>query len=189
MNKKAIDLARIEYQRAAQSVGVIQTSNDFDAIESAWASFLVAAGRIYTKLEQGSKASGKGISWWGQRVHQRRTDPLLRYLQHARNVDEHTLQQVAKLQEASVQSVKPTPGDFDDLNRSMAGETRAWVPLGLVEVTWAHVKLLDVVDRGVRYSAPDTHLGQKITDTSPANITKLALAYLRSMIDEADALT
>jgi len=70
----------------------------------------------------------------------------------------------------------------------MASETRAWAPLGMVEVTRAHIKMLDVVDRGVRYPAPDMHLSVKITDTSPANIVKLTLDYLNSMIDEAEQL-
>jgi hypothetical protein len=188
MDKKAVEAARIEYQRAFQNAETIRTSNDFDTIQSAWSSFLVSSGRIYTKLEQGSKTANKSKTWWGEKLHFRRTDSLLCYLWHARNADEHTLQRIAELKETNVQNVEPTQGDIDALNRALANEKRPSVPLALLEVTWAHINMLNVIDRNVIYCAPDRHCGIKIDDTSPANIVNLALTYFDSMIEEAAQL-
>jgi hypothetical protein len=189
MDKKAVDVARTEYTRAVENAALIRTANDFAKIENAWAAFLVAAGRVYTKLEQGSKISAKSKAWWGKKLHERRTDPLLCYVWHARNADEHTLQQITERQDTSVKFVEPTEQDDGALHEAMKGETRPWVPLALTEIVWAHVKFLDVIDRGVRYSAPQTHLGVEITDTSPANMAGMVLAYLEVMLKEADQLT
>jgi hypothetical protein len=135
--------------------------------------------RVTTKVKRGGE----------KKLHERRTDPLLRYLWHSRNADEHTLQQITEMKEASAKKVEPTQSDVDELNRAMANEKRPFVPLGLIEVVWAHIKMLDVTDRGITYPAPESHLGTQITDTSPANIVNLSLAFFDSMIAEAAQLT
>ena len=185
VDQKAVDAARIEYGRAAQAAETIRTSNNFEEIKTAWSSFLVSSGRIYTKLEQGSKTDESSRTWWGKQVHERRSDPLLCYLWHARNVDEHTLQNIAEFKEATVKSAEPTPDDVEALNSALANEQRPTAILGLLEVVWAHVKMLDVLDRGVRYCPPTKRLALEITDTSPANIVTLALSFFEEMISEA----
>jgi hypothetical protein len=85
MDKKAVDAARNEYDRAAECASIIRTSPDFLAIQSAWKSFLTSHHRVY------SSKSPKSYAWWGRTVCQRRRDALLRYLFHARNADEHTM--------------------------------------------------------------------------------------------------
>jgi hypothetical protein len=175
MDRTAIDAARTEYTRARESLVVVATTNDFTALEKHWASFLVSAGRVFTKLEQGAKVCNKSKVWWGNKLHERRTDPLLRYLWHARNADEHTLQRINQLQSAHTKVIEPTKEDMEQLERAMKNETRPWTPLGMVEWTPEHVLLLAVTDRGVRYDPPKDHLGQPITNTSPAHIGGLAL--------------
>jgi hypothetical protein len=177
LDKTAIDAARTEYTRAADSLAVVATTNDFPTLEKHWASFLVSAGRVFTKLEQGAKVSSKSKAWWGNNLHQRRTDPLLRYLWHARNADEHTLQRINQLQAAQAQGIEPTKEDIDQLERAMKNETRPWAPLGVVLWTPEHVLLLPVLDRGVRYDPPKEHLGKPIDNGSPAHIGGIALAY------------
>jgi hypothetical protein len=87
MDKKALAAAWKEYKRAVGSANVIKSAHEFAKIEDAWAAFLVAADRVYTKLEQGSKISDNSKSWWGKKVHERRTDRLLCYVWHARNAE------------------------------------------------------------------------------------------------------
>jgi hypothetical protein len=70
----------------------------------------------------------------------------------------------------------------------MKNEGRPRVALGMVEWTPEHVLLLSVVDRGVRYDRPKDHLGKPLENSSPAHIGGLALAYLDSMLKEAEAL-
>ena len=142
----------------------------------------------FTKLEQGAKVSSKSKSWWIKQLHQRQTDPLLRYLWQARNADEHTLQQINQLQPASAKVVEPKQEDAAALERAMEKETRPWVPLGLVEWTPEHVALLRVTNRGVRYDPPKEHVGKPITNSSPAHIGGLALTYLEAMLKEAESL-
>lgn len=188
MDKAAIEAARTEYRRAAESLAQVATTNDFPTLEKYWASFLVSAGRVFTKLEQGAKVCSKSRAWWGSKVHQRRTDPLLCYLWHARNADEHTLQRVNQLQPAQSKVIEPTKEENEQLERAMKNEGRPWVALGMFEWTPEHVLLLPVVDWGVPYDPPKDHLGKPLENSSPAHIGGLALAYLDSMLKEAEAL-
>jgi hypothetical protein len=70
----------------------------------------------------------------------------------------------------------------------MAKETRPWAPLG-VEWVPQHVLLLSVMDRGVCYAPPQTHLGMPIASTNPVHNAQLALKYFATMLKEADGLT
>ena len=70
----------------------------------------------------------------------------------------------------------------------MEKEGKPWVPLGMIEWLPQHVVCLPVKDRGVLYQPTKTHLGAPISNSSPAHMAGLALAYLEAMIKEADAL-
>jgi hypothetical protein len=57
---------------------------------------------IYSKLEQGAKGCGPSDAWFGRKKYDRKTDPLLRYIHHARNADEHGLEAVTSHDPASL---------------------------------------------------------------------------------------
>jgi hypothetical protein len=185
---KAIEAAWAEYKRAEEFAASIATSNEFAEVDAAWKSFLVHAGRVFTKLEQGSKTDGKSQAWWGRKLHERRTDALLCYLWHARNADEHTLQEIAALREATIKQVQPTQAELNEFHNAMSKQPLPYSPLALIEVTPRHFKMLDVVDRGVKYVAPLEHRGKPLTDTSAAAVTRLALSYIGEMLTQADKL-
>ena len=169
----------------------MKASNDFSAVERHWTAFLVSAGRVFTKLEQGAKTNGKSSAWFGRKINERRTDPLLCYLWHARNADEHTLENVTKLNPGYVkvtQAHEIDPKEQQAMHAHFEKDGRPYAILGIVEGVWPHPELMEVMDRGKHYMPPTTHLGQKLAETSPAHIGDLALAYLSAMLAEAEHL-
>lgn len=170
MDQRAVDAAQIQLNRAVQSLNALKASNDLAAIETHWAAFLESAGRVFTKLEQGSKASGTSKGWWGRRLHERRTDPLLCYLWHARNADAHTLQQISELKPGRAEFVQPTEQDVAALHSALKNEKSPHTVLGLVEVVFQHVLVVEVIDKGDRYAPPNLHLGAPVTDITPAHL-------------------
>jgi hypothetical protein len=186
MDKKAVDAARKEYDRAAECVSIIRTSPDFASVESAWSAFLVANGRVFTKLEQGSKSSSKSHAWWGHKLCQRRKDALLRYLFHARNADEHTIEEIAGPDETKITIAEPNPRIVAAMEQ---GYGRPNAPILLAtEIVFKNLRLMDVVDKGDRYKVPEDHLGVPIVDPIPATVARLGLTYLNSILKEADDL-
>jgi hypothetical protein len=84
--------ARLEKARTA--LKHLEAAKSFDERESAWSDLLIAGNGIYSKLEQGSKVSGKATGWFGRAKKARKEDPLLSYMHHARNSEEHGIEDV-----------------------------------------------------------------------------------------------
>ena len=91
MQRKAVTKAR-DRLRAAESAFEQMRATKIGSpdFEHAWYAFLVAQNSFYGALEQGAK-SGRSKGWFDSKKHERKTDPLLNYLHHARNADEHSL--------------------------------------------------------------------------------------------------
>lgn len=188
MDEKAIDAARLQLERARKSMTALKASKDFSEVENHWADFLVAAGRAFTKLEQGSKKSGKSQAWWGRILHKRRNEPLLCYLWHARNVDEHTLQQVTQRHPGGTSAIAPTEHDLKMLRRAVGIENTPHTVIGVYKFSLPQVMLVDVVDKGVRYSAPAGNPGSELTKMTPTQAGDIAIVFIEIMLKEATEL-
>jgi hypothetical protein len=186
MDKKAVEAARKEYDRAAECVTIIGTSSDFLAIQRAWKSFLTSHHRVFTKLDSSSK-SPKNYDWWGRKVCQRRRDALLRYLFHARNADEHTIEEITGEDETRIMITEPNPRTVAAMERGLIGRPNAPILLS-TEIVFKNLQLMAVVDKGDRYEVPKEYLGAPIMDPIPAIVARLGLAYLDSMLKEAGEL-
>ncbi|MGB9366481.1 MAG: hypothetical protein WCE79_10750 [Xanthobacteraceae bacterium] len=188
MDKKAVDAARIEFDRAFQSITDMGGATHLAEIERHWSAFLVASGRVYTKLEQGAKSNPRSYGWWGQKVHERRNDPLLSYLWHARNADEHTLGAVTHQDPGYARQVEPTAEERARFEKEMTNFPHPFAVFGVIEAQFAHVKLLDVMDRGVTYKVPYVHKGSEVANPHPNNVGLFGLKYLEETLQEAEAL-
>jgi hypothetical protein len=96
MDAQAVEQAKARLQRADKALYALKIAANYDEAEEAWSDFLLAAATIYSKLEQGSKSKGTSAGWFGRKKKERRDDPLLRFLHHARNSDEHGIERVAE---------------------------------------------------------------------------------------------
>lgn len=131
-------LADRAYRRMVE-IGV----GDFSEYEKAWREFLHRIERVWAKTQ----AAVHSMPNW-QKIESevswlRKKDPLLTYLQQARNVDEHSISELTK--------------DWDSkLKVTQKGDK--------VELSWQSWDrpLLPVKNRGVVYDPPKTHLGQSI---------------------------
>jgi hypothetical protein len=123
--------------------------------------FLIAANRIFSKLEQGSKTNGQSKAWFGRKRHERRTNPLLRYIHHARNADEHGLAKVTDRTASGLAlGVGPGMWRFDGTTgpggglqiTAMGGQVPGLSKF--VEIIPSKVRLIKVFDCGDPYDPP-----------------------------------
>jgi hypothetical protein len=66
MNRKAVEAARIEFNRARDNIerlATLRPAADFEEIETRWAAFLSAADRMFNKLKEGANASPQSKYW------------------------------------------------------------------------------------------------------------------------------
>lgn len=192
MEKKAIDAAVNAANKARAAVAVMEKSAKFSELESAWSDFLIAANRIYTKLEQGAKANGTSQAWFGRKKHQRKKDTLLCYIHHARNVDEHGLTEITEKRLGRLAlGIGPGAWRFD--GTIGPGGTMTVTALGgqvpgvskFAEIIPAKIIMIPIVDRGEKYDPPKSLDGSDLAPTAAATI---AFGRLERIIEEAKKL-
>ncbi|MDD3234374.1 MAG: hypothetical protein PHS12_06250 [Candidatus Omnitrophica bacterium] len=131
-------LANSAYLRMVK-IGV----GNFAEYERAWREFLHRIERVWIKTQAAVYHMPNWKKIESGFIELRREDPLLQYLHQARNVEEHSIADVAK--------------DWDPHLQVRQGK-------GIVELTWEvwDRSLLPVKNRGVVYNPPMSHLGQNI---------------------------
>jgi len=117
---------------------------NFEEYESAWRELLRRLERVWSKTEAAMAAMPGWQKVRSEVAHLRRADPLLLYLQQARNADEHSIAPLAMEWDANLTSVVTPEGQLQ----------LSWVP-------WDR-PLLPVKNRGVLYTPPRVHLGVSI---------------------------
>jgi hypothetical protein len=183
MKRDAIVKAEGKLERMRQAVGKMKEAKEPDHIKSSWEDFIIAARTFYNALAQGAKDTNESSAWFAKKKHARKTDPLLKYIQHARNAEEHGIRQITdsasshitlKGKGTAVTVVDTAPGTWTVTNVS-----------GDVEFANDKVCLVPVYDSGVRFDPPTKHLGQDLENKQPVGVAQLALNYFEQMFDEA----
>lgn len=194
MDRHGVRQAWERLHKAQKAYSAITDAENFGQVESAWTDFLLAASAVYSKLERGAKGTSSA-PWFGKKKHERRTDPLLSYIHHARNADEHGIKAVTKRNEGGW-TIKGG-GFFKVEGVIRTGKREIKVtpvrgPAPTVEVVQPYVELVSVTDErfGDTFDVPKAHLGAPLTlkDQSPQKIAALALAYLEQLVAEASRL-
>jgi hypothetical protein len=103
--------------------------------------------------------------WWRKIMDERREDPLLAYVHHARNADTHCLEETAEW----------VPDDAFTIHDERLGE----LPIG------QHLRALPVTDKGVVYHPPTEHFGRPFGYPLADTIAAVAAAYLEEVLREA----
>jgi hypothetical protein len=174
MDASHLARAQTEVERAHQSLIELGATKHLGEIERYWAAFLLHFERIFHRLE--AAAGGKGDAWYGRVEQFRKKDPLLSYLLHARNVDEHGLKMVTRRGPGFIREVGAEPMD------PSRPETGMRVTL---EVQDPHVALVDVIDRNVTYAVPKSFRGSAISLAHPLSVGLLGLSYAEETVIQA----
>jgi hypothetical protein len=150
--------------------------------------------RAFTKLKIAAK-DGPAKGWYDKIEHARKTDELLIYVRHARNADEHGVEEITQKQMRHIlmkpkDRTKRTQVDYVGMRTDPSGNTTvAAGPIAMqnlnIEVTPSKVVLIPVRDRGSTYQPPAQHLGMPITP-DPIEVARLALAYLEATLADAE---
>lgn len=194
MRKAAIEKAKDRLESAKARLKDLETSKDYASARRHWYDFLFSSNAVFSILEQGAKGFDKSENWLGKKRHERKNDPLLSYLHHARNADEHGIPSVTELDRqkivfvengkpiAALEGIVGNTGRFQSLSDDKSPNFSKVTELRIYP---DRAKLIEVSDRGVAYAPPSTHLGSAIDENGPIAVAGLMVRYIESMIDEA----
>lgn len=195
MNPLALPKIAERLNRAAKA-GTSFRDAGLDHFASAWSSYLSNLNSAYNFMEIGARGHPKSEHWIGGVKGLRRSDPLLCYLHHARNADEHGLEKIigtAKTQD----SIIATAGSvtIHSATFTAAGETVTYGPADPklqnnpihTEIVTG-IKLVPVTDKGVTFPLAEQHLGKTLTGLSLSEVAWLAHEFYVERFLESKAL-
>lgn len=179
---------RSELARAQVSANAIHTAQSFTEFNERWVGFLHHLERIWFKSEAHFGKSPKWNGWKGRYERDRKRDPLLRYLRNARGAEEHTIAPLAA--NAAIRLMPSDSGsEMPNFTFEIGTDGNLQVKSdGPFNMVWhgGGAQLLDIVNRGVTYTVPSSHLGQKVNPSDLQQILAFALVFYRHFLDEAE---
>lgn len=96
--KGAFSVAKRELSAAERHLKKMKKCDDFDGMDIEWRGFLVSIEKVWKKIERAGVAINHGKFGKFQQPYKlgKKQDRLLNYILHARNSDEHSVQEVAE---------------------------------------------------------------------------------------------
>ena len=185
-----LNAARKELTRAGHALESLRSAQTYGVLEDAWASFLRHLERSYNKAQAQLKRSSKFQGWpmRGRVEALRSKDPLLSYLRNARGADEHGIEPIASGKPGGV-GIGPAEGNSLYV-RSMTvdrGKIRIDSPDRIrVTVIPAEFVLAPLVNRGVTYEVPNSHLGSSLPSSDPVSLGERGLKFYHDFIEQAE---
>jgi hypothetical protein len=199
MDSPALQKCLERFEKAKAALQRLEASQDPKETAFAWSDLLMAAGSLYSKLQQAAKITGGAAKTWYDRVkEERKTDTLLSYIHHARNADEHGLEDITRIanRQASMRFQEPfDPKKLEGVQVTIGTDSTGapqisvsdGAPISVEHYKQPTVILVEIKDKWnkISYPTPSTHLGKQLEDTRPLAVGRLAVAYLASLIDDA----
>jgi hypothetical protein len=186
-------LSRSKSQLRAASLAVerMRAAKSFQDFEAAWGDFLDAVEKVWKKCERECQGVKKEFQPWQARFNSERgSDPLLSYLRHARNADNHSIQEIVQHIPGSSMITSSGPGPLYierlEIRDGQITEYSGNQPL-IQRTTPSRVEPLRIVDRGVTYDPPREHLGRALDRRDPLAIAEAGLTYYTKFVEEAHA--
>lgn len=171
---------------ARRSIEEMRAARDAESFEIAWRAFLNAIAKVWVKAERACQHVRNEFEPWQAPYRKARSDdPLLRHLQHAKNADQHTIQELVDVTPGS-RALGPLGGgpwhiDKLVLRGSAVVEYRGNAPMVVVDMP-PRVSLLPVTDRGITYDVPAEHLGQPLPSAHPVAVAVAGLEFYQAFM-------
>ncbi len=177
---------RRELKTAKRAIENMKNAHDFEILEDEWRIYLNAIEKSWVKAERiCSPIHTKFQPWQGFYTKQRKKDPLLKYLKHARNSDQHSIQKSMDTKPAS-RSMRIEGGNSVYIDKLIIKngnviEYKGSKPL-IIEDLPHRIELAPIVDSGKLYQPPKIHLTKKILWSAPINVAELGLDYYSNFL-------
>ena len=169
-----------ELKTAKHAIENMKNAQDFETLEDEWRIYLNAIEKSWVKAERVCSIYTKFQPWQGFYTKQRKKDPLLKYLKHARNSDQHSIQESMNIKPASrsiyIEGGNSVHIDKLTIKNGNVAEYKGNKPL-IIEDFPHRIELAPIVDSGKLYQPPKVHLTKKILWSAPIDVAELGLDY------------
>ena len=176
-----------ELAKAEAALGQLRVAVNVADRRTHWHHFLHAIERTWSKSVAHFKKSPKWSNWHKPYLDQRKDDPLLKYLTNARGAEEHADAEVVDAIPASVTfdvSAESGTLEFEMID----GEIKVFGgDAPIIGHQQEIFRPIAIVNRGVTYAPPTTHLDSPIDASDAIVLAEAALSYYRVFLNAAEA--
>ena len=189
--KEPLHHAKRELIAAEKAIERMTKSDSIEDLEDEWKNYLNAIEKCWVKTERSCQhVRNKFQPWQGNFAKERKKDPLLKYIKHARNSDQHTIQESMEKKDASSSMyVEGGPGvthiEQLEIKNGKLVEYKGNKPL-IIENLPNRVELLRVKDGNKTYNPPKSHKEIKLLWPAPVDVAVLGLEYYRDFVGQVE---
>ncbi len=167
-------------RNALEAMRQAQAASDY---LDGWGTLVDRLERVWTKVERECQGFKNQFNpWQGKFTKLRKDDELLRYLCHARNACQHTIEFVAGITVGFTLQLQGEKGQIV-INEESGQIT--FHGLNVLEQKKPRFALLPFKDRGVTYEPPTEHLGLK-QEFDPLSAAEAGLAFYENFVQQAE---
>ena len=179
--------ARDEIRSAKKAIARMKDATTLEDLEDEWRNYLSAIEKIWIKTERSLAQNPKFQPWQGRYKRIRKKDSLLRYLKHARNSDQHTIEDLveAKPGKHEIRIEGPVAISKLRIEKGQLLEYEGSKPLQ-ISITPERTELIRVKDGSKGYNPPFEHKGKPISWPDPILVANLGLTFYTAFVEKAE---
>jgi hypothetical protein len=191
MTKTPLAKSFAEISTAKQALSKLRRASEFGVAAEAWNEGISAITKVWNKAAAEFKNAPTFSNWNLKYVGLRKTDPLLQYVQQARNADEHTIQDSIQRNSGGFALNSATPGGHLFIKKLELRGDKITLDTGgtpfKLEVTPPHPELIVFTNRGQQYEIPKQHNGKNIDGRNPVLVLELAIDFYEGYLQKLRA--
>ena len=191
-NREPLYHAKSELRSAEKAIERMTQAKSIEDLEDEWKIYLNAIEKVWVKTERGCQhVRNKFQPWQGSFSRERKKDALLKYIKHARNSDQHTIEEVMQKKDASSSMYIKGGEGVTHIERLVIEngnlvEYRGNKPL-TIENLPNRVELLRVKDSNKWYNPPKSHKQVRLHWPAPVDVAVLGLEYYRDFVSQVES--
>lgn len=185
---KCLRQTKAELRAAERALEAMKEAGNIPEYVEAWQALLDRLEKVWRKAEREcERVRPRFQPWQGRFKKLRRDDELLRYLHHARNADQHTIQLVTAYSQVGLEISIPPGGTAEIRIDREAGKIRVGGQAQDAKELGPRFVLLPVADRGGKvYNPPTRHRGRDIRDADPLLVAEEGIGFYRWFIAQIE---
>lgn len=186
----ALKHAKAELAAASRAIEGMNAAPDMEVFEAEWRQYLSCLEKAWVKVERACEPCRNSFQpWQGKFQRLRKKDMLLRYLNQARDADNHSIQEMTAIDPGGTSGsfVNPFGGYIKSLRTGVNGEIVHYEgdPMNIT-VTAPHPVAVRVKNSGQWSNPPTSHLGLPVHNARPAELARLGLDFYRDYVDQVE---
>ncbi len=168
----------------------MKSAPDFDQFEAAWREVLNCIEKCWVKAERSCQSIRPKFEPWQATYHRlRKKDMLLRYLKQARDADNHSIQDLTRIEPGSrrISHVNSRGGHIKKMEIRNGQITHYEGDPIVMEYVPARLVAVPIKNGGEWFNPPTSHQDQPVNSLHPVQLAQMGIAFYEEYLNAIQA--